>query len=87
MITKLDIPKWFEVVCVISNMKYKDCYVQNLARKSDITLHHISKVVNLLTEFDFVRKTPTQNKVYLQLTSDGKQLSETIFSLKQVLKK
>ncbi len=76
-----------ELLCIMANTPERDTYAQNLTRKVDITLNHISNVLYLFESLEITTRRINRNKVNYQLTELGVKLAECALPFISEIKK
>ena len=72
---RLFLPRWTEVVLVLSKLDYKDRYYQRLLRHTRAASSYVREVLPSLEEAGFLEVKPSGRINRLVLTASGNQLA------------
>ena len=85
---KLKFDKWVDILLLINNDD--NCYLQDLARKTETTWTHVSNISLLLLEKGLINREVNQNNMRVKtvtLTKKGHKVQELLKEVRSILKK
>jgi len=74
-LASLHLPRWAEIVIVISQSQHKDCYYQRLLRNTDVAASYMREVLSELEKEGFLEVKSSGKIKRLVLTAAGNRLA------------